>query len=67
MAVGSAAVRGTARFAPALPLGYYSRKAPVSRFAIRSAAAVMAEAGVLLHVRRHARGTDSALPILLRR
>ena len=51
----------TSRFAPGLAVSYYSRKAPVLRFAIRSAAAVMAEDGVLSQVRRHARGTGSAL------
>ena len=67
VAMGTAASCGGARFAPVLPLGYYSRKAPVSRFEIRSAAAAIAEAGVLLHVRPYARGTDPALPILFRR
>jgi hypothetical protein len=57
----------TLRFAPDLSLSYYARKAPVLRFEIRSAAAVMAEDGVFSFVRSHARGTDPALPIVLRR
>ncbi len=66
-AAGVRSLVRTLRFAPDLPVSYYARKAPVLRFEIRSAAAVMAEDGVFSFVRSHARGTDSALFIVLRR
>jgi hypothetical protein len=36
-------LRTLARFAPGLPVGYYSREAPLLRFASRSAAAAIAK------------------------
>jgi hypothetical protein len=57
----------TLRFAPDLSVSYHALRAPVLRFEIRSAVAVMAKDGVFSFVRGHARGTDSALPIVLRR
>jgi hypothetical protein len=51
----------TSQFAPGLPVSYYSRRAPVLLFAVRSANVVMAEYEVLSQLRRHARGTGAAL------